>query len=218
MFFMGLKIGFDETDFYAGYEDFRTSLHPAILYNLPMPTGMTTSYRTGDAANIETIQLLHFRAAMSKWNGNSPKLANFTTLKQNNAFGNTKRFTDDAGGTAYSNAYLIDHYTGLGWSTTLQGTRIWNAAIDESLSSSYAGFTDWFLPNHLQLLSIHKTATPESGFGYTPFNFGISNQLISSTTDPNPTTKNLLLRGSMNNIVLGNKTDSQYVIFCRKHF
>jgi hypothetical protein len=46
-----------------------------------MKTGQTTSYRTGDDGDLE-----------------AGRNVSFTTLAENNPFGNTNRFTDEIGG------------------------------------------------------------------------------------------------------------------------
>jgi hypothetical protein len=219
LFFIGDGIGFNQLDFYAGYEDFRTSLHPQVLYNLVEPTGQTTSYRTGDDANIESVQLLHFRAAMSQWNGTSPELVNFYGLAQNNAFGNTNRFTDEDGLQVYGSGYLIDHYTGLGWSTVRATSANWDNNIDNALASSVVGFTDWFLPNMSQLTSIYRTGnTSDIGLNYSPFTISFNDIVPASTTDPLPTTNNLALRGKQTQVYTEVKTNSRGALYCRKHY
>ena len=89
-----------------------------------MKTGQTTSYRTGDDGDIE-----------------AGRLTSFTTLAENNPFGNTNRFTDELGGTTYTKNIVID------WST-YNGTNVlgyyriatvvadWNAAIDAAAESA----------------------------------------------------------------------------------
>jgi hypothetical protein len=56
-----------------------------------MKTGQTTSYRTGDDGDIE-----------------AGRAASFLTLGTNNPFGNTNRFTDELGGSTYTNKIAID--------------------------------------------------------------------------------------------------------------
>ena len=50
-----------------------------------MKTGQTTSYRTGDDGDLE-----------------AGRNVDFTTLAENNPFGNTNRFTDELGGQTYT--------------------------------------------------------------------------------------------------------------------
>jgi len=75
-----------------------------------MKTGQTTSYRTGDDGDLE-----------------AGRNTSFTVLAENNPFGNTNRFTDELGGSTYTNNIVIDWstYDGstvLGWRRTVSTT------------------------------------------------------------------------------------------------
>ena len=125
-----------------------------------MKTGQTTSYRTGDDGDIE-----------------AGRNTNFTTLAENNVFGNTNRFTDELGGSTYTNNIVIDWstYDGstvLGWRRTQNGTDIiWDNAIDGALAVSIGTFTTgWRLPNIQELFSLANWAGQL--FNYSPLNLG----------------------------------------------
>jgi hypothetical protein len=203
--------------------DGSTTSHPAAInvvstqlartYAFPHPTGQTTIYRTGDDADIQqTI----FNALPT---GYIIPLASFFVLRGNNIFGNTNRFTDHLGGQTYAASYLIDHYTGLGW-YTLSFTGDWNTAIDGGLSFSLTvvgdTYTDWFIPNTDQLLSIAKR---EAGitpvFNYAPFNSAVNPW--TSTTHAVSATQAI----RFSNAGVGTnaaKTGSNAYFVCRKHF
>jgi hypothetical protein len=109
-----------------------------------MKTGQTTSYRTGDDGDIE-----------------AGRATDFFTLASNNPFGNTDRFTDELGGTAYANDIVIDWSTFdgstvLGWRRVENGVNIpWANAIDGALAVSIGTFTSgWRLPNFLEMASL----------------------------------------------------------------
>jgi hypothetical protein len=68
--------------------------NPAPVGATLMKTGQTTSYRTGDDGDLE-----------------EGRATDFFTLATNNPFGNTNRFTDELGGSTYTNNIVID------WST-----------------------------------------------------------------------------------------------------
>lgn len=84
----------------------------------------------------------------------------FYRLKFNNAFGNTYRFTNDignppnvgnagfnvAGFAGATDAYVIDHLTGVGYYVLDLGvfSGSWNNAIDAVVASSALGYSDWF--------------------------------------------------------------------------
>jgi hypothetical protein len=124
-----------------------------------MKTGQTTSYRTGDDGDIE-----------------AGRDSNFTTLVENNPFGNTNRFTDELGGATYTNNIVIDWstYDGatvLGWYRVNNGIDInWAGAIAGALATSIGTFTTgWRLPNATELFSllIWSGGLP---LNYSPFN------------------------------------------------
>ena len=80
-----------------------------IGYCLPQPSGQSTSYRTGDDKWLEDNVL----AAARLTNDIKPKnhLVNWFTLKHNNKWGNTYRWTDEYGGRQFGEAYLDDYTT-----------------------------------------------------------------------------------------------------------
>lgn len=123
-----------------------------------MKTGQTTSYITGDDGDIE-----------------AGRNTNFTTLAENNVFGNTNRFTDELGGQTYTNNIVIDWstYDGatvLGWYRVNNGIdTTWTLAIAGALATSIGTFTTgWRLPNVQELFSLANFATQL--FNYSPLN------------------------------------------------
>jgi hypothetical protein len=142
-----------------------------------MKTGQTTSYRTGDDGDIE-----------------AGRATDFTTLAENNPFGNTNRFTDELGAQTYTNNIVIDWstYDGstvLGWRRTSNGVDInWDNAIDGALATSIGTFTTgWRLPNIQELFSLAKL--DQQPLNYSPFNLGATqHNYWSSTTFYNLTT------------------------------
>lgn len=134
-----------------------------------MKTGQVTSYRTGDDGDIE-----------------AGRSTSFSVLFENNPFGNTNRFTDELGGTTYTNNIVID------WST-YDGTKVlgyyrvippadvtWNTAIDSALALSVGSYTSgWRLPNKREMENIFNYELTGC-MNYPPFN--ISNTIWISTT------------------------------------
>jgi len=172
------------------------------IYSLQ--TGQTTSYATGDDGNLK-----HGR------------LTDFFTLKTNNIFGNTHRFTDENGNQTYSSNYVIDHATGLGWCITLQSSANWTSAISASLSLTVGinTFIDFKLPNINEVLSIMVWS--QICLNYTPFNInlGSSSQMWTSTTNYSSTSA--AIRVSYQTIpgpTSAPKSGSQPFLLCRKHF
>jgi hypothetical protein len=124
-----------------------------------MKTGQTTSYRTGDDGDIE-----------------AGRATSFTVLASNNPFGNTNRFTDELGGTTYTNNIAIDWstYDGstvLGYKRTATNTTSggWNNAIDTCLAISISPYTTgWRLANVQEYNNVMNVELANP-FGYAPF-------------------------------------------------
>ena len=136
-----------------------------------MKTGQTTSYRTGDDGDLE-----------------AGRATSFLVLASNNPFGNTNRFTDELGGTTYTNNIVIDWstYNGtnvLGYRRTTNGVDItWNNAIDGALALSVGSFTSgWRLTNMFELSNLWN-AESTTGFNYSPINITHTSGLWTSTT------------------------------------
>lgn len=135
-------------------------------------TGQTTSYATGDDGDLE------------KGRGVS-----FSILNCNNGFGNTNRFTDELGGQTYTNGLVVDWQSGVMWYRIPQAASNWNTAISGANASVQGGYSDWFVPNILQLISISNYGQTDS-LNYSPFNIAAATytQLWTSTTDATTTT------------------------------
>jgi hypothetical protein len=169
-----------------------------------MKTGQTTSYRTGDDGDIE-----------------AGRNVDFLTLAENNPFGNTNRFTDELGGSTYTNNIVIDWstYDGstvLGWRRTDNGVNItWANAIDGALLVSIGTFTTgWRLPNIMELYSLARYSVATFAFGYSPINLTSNIQLWSSTTDRNSTTAALSINtnvGTSSSISKTTSTSMRYI-------
>jgi len=148
-----------------------------------MKTGQTTSYRTGDDGDIE-----------------AGRATDFFTLAVNNPFGNTNRFTDELGGTTYTNDIVIDWSTYdniagtvLGYRRTVNPSNVnWDTAIDQCLLVSIGTFTSgWRLPNRAEIFNImvHEGATLNYPLNYAPFNISLATIFWSATTNATTTTQ-----------------------------
>ena len=144
-----------------------------------MQTGQTTVHRTGGDGDLQ-----------------KGRPTDFLTLGSNNPFGNTNRFTDEIGGSTYTNKIVIDWSTFngtivLGFYADSSGTtRDWNAAIDWALTVSIGTFTSgWYLPNKRQMYSLINDGAASHGLNYSPFSsFAIGTGYWSGTTTNNITT------------------------------
>lgn len=135
-----------------------------------LKTNQSVSYRTGDDGDIE-----------------AGRSVDFFTLPTNNPFNNTNRFTDELGGTTYTNNIVIDWstYDGssvLGYRRTVNGAGVtWNDAIDGALAVSIGSFiSGWRLPNVYELMNIWNGNSTLS-FNYSPFNISTYNLWTSNT-------------------------------------
>lgn len=170
-------------------------------------TGQTTSYAAGDDGDRE--------------NG---RAVDFFTLNCNNSFGNTNRFTDINGLQVYGDDYVIDHLTGLGWFRLrpFAGSKNWADSIAAIEANTTIGFSDWFMPNINEFLSLinNNVSNGTSVFNYAPVNnFGVTASYTSST-QINVTTNALTVQmGAVTFASAAPKTTlSGTAVQCRKHF
>ena len=94
------------------------------------------------------------------------------------------RFTDNGDGTTTDNAtglmWINDPVTAPG--APFNATMIWNAAIDNCLGLSFAGYDNWYLPNIKQLMSILDYGLNEPCINQTFFPNPVASYYLSSTT------------------------------------
>jgi len=180
---------------------------PAPVGATLMKTGQTTVYRTGDDADTRS----------------EGRATDFFTLASNNPFGSTARFTDELGGSTYTNNIVIDWstYNGatvLGWDRriNLTGTYVsvaWATAIDNAFAHSVGTFTNgWRLPNVIEQFSLfwhtNSTGGVNDGISYSPFNLTGNTNIWSSTSYPSsPTTGAQLLNWRTRHITFQNKVN-----------
>lgn len=171
-----------------------------------MKTGQTTSYRTGDDGDLE-----------------AGRATDFFTLGTNNPFGNTNRFTDELGGSTYTNDIVIDWSTYdnvagtvLGYYRVINNSNVtWNTAIDNCLAFSVGTFTSgWRLPNRGEMFNImlHEGATLNYPLNYAPFNISLATIFYTSTTNASTTTSCFTLtnNGSATLSSLGKISNGRY--------
>lgn len=165
-------------------------------------SGQTTSYETGDDGERQ--------------NGRS---ASFLQLNCNNWFGNTNRFTATDGTQTLIDSLMLDWQTGLMWIVTPFGTYAsWDLAIQAAEATSYAGYTDFYVPNINELESLRNLSVSDT-MSYSPL--GVMStpyaNIWSSSTNPNATTEAYRINPVNGNVNgLAKSTGSVYVLFCRK--
>lgn len=193
-------------------------------YNWPQPTNAFTIFRTGDDSDIEQSIFKNARidgARPELDTQNNLHTQGWHLLINDNIFGNKQRFTDINGGTSYGTLkYFIDHYTGLGWDTTVLSLLGWNTTIDNANSLVHAGFSDWFVPNMNQLISIMSVndfAFRWRESPYTPpLDENTNSKFWTSTTNTTSTTQANTARRS--GMFIDPKTILGRTWNCRKHF
>jgi hypothetical protein len=143
-----------------------------------MKTGQTTSYATGDDGDLQ-----------------AGRAVDFLTLNTNNPFGNTNRFTDELGGSTYTNDIVIDWSTNdniagtvLGYYRIPLSAANWSTQVLNCAAVSIGTFTSgWQMVNFKEFDNIHsKDDTLVSGrfdaLNYPPFNISLGNYLWTSTS------------------------------------
>jgi hypothetical protein len=129
---------------------------------MPLQTGQTTSYASGDDGDLQR-----------------GRLVNYTTLPYNNGFGTTDRFTDELGGQTFTNNIIID------WSTWDGGTDVNGYILSLNSDSNNTrqnwatwmsgqpyttdGFGDWYVVNINEINNLMKYESINGLNGY-PFN------------------------------------------------
>jgi hypothetical protein len=184
-------------------QDLNDDLTPTQINQIqrqqPTRSGQVTSFRTGDDGDLEM--------------GIG---ASFSTLSDNNIFGNTNRFTSELGSQTYTNNFVLDHSTGLMWYIALVTATQWNGAIDGALASTQGTFTDWVLPNINQLISICNFSTVTNALlNYSPFNIAVTtstDRIWTSTSLPNSTTTAYTLQSNSTFAGTGKSTSQSYII------
>jgi hypothetical protein len=173
-----------------------------IAYQIPLPTGQLTSYRTGDdrwrQLNLPApanpayplyYQQLDFSAA-------NP----FVTLLYNNIHANKDRFTDRDGNQTYTTGIVQDHLTRLEVTLVPLGTNDWNGCVDGALGLSFGGNDDWFLGD-TNIYNAVVNYDVSRNLNYAPFSLNVDRVFFTSTTDS---------RNTANAIQFNNATNANY--------
>jgi len=182
------------------------AINPIVGAKL-MKTGQTISYATNDDGDLQ-----------------EGRDVDFYTLASNNPFGNTDRFTDELGGSTYSNDIVIDWstYGGttvIGWSRLVVPSTTWANHITNATAYSIGSFTSgWRLPNVLEMMSICKYDNVSTGLNYTPFNVTSTGSFSTSTTYrvvALSNSFNYIFGFSTGQLQANNKVNNTYSIRCR---
>lgn len=193
--------------------DIRT-LRSGIVYavNEGMFSGELRPFLTGDErwAYVNGLFTQDYPAYPAQFT----RLVDFSTLADNNIYGNANRFTDDLGTQVYAARIVLDHFTGIAWyspGAAMNGT--WNVAVGACRALTVGGHTDWVLPPLGILRTIINNST-NIRISYAPF--GIDGQSVhSSTTNPSSTANSLPMQNS-GAFQSAAKTASARYIACRR--
>ncbi|NOQ49397.1 MAG: hypothetical protein GQ553_01845 [Nitrosomonadaceae bacterium] len=200
---------------------FICSTPTGIAYRNVAGTGQWTSYRTGDEGyhvQLGTYQR-SFTGVKTELDYSTPSY--FVTMLNNNAFGNTSRFTNDLGGTVTDGSdgstalYVIDHDTGLGWDIDIQLTGNWNASIDYANARTVGPYSGFRLPTLNEVESITDVGRPVNVHDYPIFN--LTQAFLSGTTFAASTGRIFVVANNADFALL-NKTVSYRSITVRNHY
>ena len=150
------------SDLYIKVLSAATGSTPSPKGAIPLQSGQTTSYATGDDGDLQR-----------------GRLVDYSTLPYNNGFGNTNRFTDELGGQTFTNNIIID------WSTWDGGTDVIGYILSSNSDSNNTyqtwatwmsgqpyttdGFGDWYVVNINEMSSLMNYES-QSGLNGYPFN------------------------------------------------
>ena len=169
------------SDLYIKVLSAATGSTPSPKGLMPLQSGQTTSYATGDDGDLQR-----------------GRLVDFDTLPYNNGFGNTYRFTDELGGQTFTNNIIID------WSTWDGGTDVLGFILSINSDSNNStqtwtdwmsgqpyttdSFSNWYVVNVAELNNLINYEYTSGLNGY-PFNNPTSADGLfwTSTTSPNNT-------------------------------
>ncbi len=167
------------SDLYIKVLSAATGSTPSPKGLMPLQSGQTTSYATGDDGDLQR-----------------GRLVDYSTLPYNNGFGNTNRFTDELGGQTFTNNIIIDWSTWDG-GTDVNGyilslnsdsntsTQIWATWISGQPYTT-GGFGNWYLVNVAELNTLlnYEYTTALNGYPVNNPTGGTGN-FWTSTTSPN---------------------------------
>ena len=200
---------------------FICSAPTGIVYRNLRGSGQWASFRTGDEG-FHAQALTYQRAFIGvKTELDYSSSSFFTTMLNNNAFGNTTRFTNDMGGTVTDGSdgstplYVIDHDTGLGWDIDIQTTGNWNNSIDYCNARTVGPYSGFRMPMLTEVDSMTNLSRPVNVHDYAPFNLTIA--FWTSTTFAASTGRAYVIANNGDYALL-TKTTSYRSITVRNHY
>ena len=161
---------------YAGYSDWRLpnpqelltivdnskygpAVNTAYFPNMPSYTSLWTSNKYTDS---EPYSFSSYEGGISYESKTTP--CNVMCVRGEELF-NESSFTTQ---TMSGKVVVKDYTTGLMWQKAYQSSQTWQEALNYCETSTYAGYTDWRLPNKNELASLLNYAEPYSNFPDMP--------------------------------------------------
>lgn len=186
------------------------------MFTVEVPSG-------GGCTGTATLMKSGLETSFRDFDDGSEQLGRLTdwfTLSNNNAFGNTNRFTDELGGSTYTNNIVLDNSTDDCVSETILGyyrVRMGSNNLDNSIAAAktlnIAGFTGWNITNIVQGFNLLYWEQPTNLLNYTPFNIGAS-QLWTNTG--RAVTTGFIIQTYLNQVInVGAEGSSYHSIACR---
>jgi hypothetical protein len=166
-------------------------LRSGIAYNFGrvLHSGLSgaSPFRTGD--EISMLNEGFFNYTRPVYPTHFAELATFTTLVNDNMYGNTLRFTQrDNGGAASGplsgNRWIRDHYLGVdlyALGTLLTGN--WNTAVDSAITLRTTLGEDGIYHVNDRILDMITDGNFASPLNYLPFDYALSTNFWTSTTN-----------------------------------
>jgi len=197
------------SDLYIKVLSAATGSTPSPKGAIPLQSGQTTSYATGDDGDLQR-----------------GRLVDYSTLPYNNGFGNTNRFTDELGGQTFTNNIIID------WSTWDGGTDVLGYILSINSDSNNStqtwatwisgqpyttdSFSNWYVVNVSELNSLLNYEYTAALNGY-PFNnsTGGDGLFWTSTTSPSNTANALYKNRNSYEVRQGAKTTAYNSMWVR---
>jgi hypothetical protein len=187
-----------------------------IAYIRPQPTGQPSTV-TGDESWIYANDPFSPPPANPI---HVAELADFFTLKNNNVFGNTDRFTALDGTQSYVNNYMICNHMGIGVYTAIQGAATFLEALAAAESSTLLGYTNWHVTPIATLFKLANLSENVRPLAYAPLSRNVNTTILTSTHDERNALNAFNLSNALGNLILtGAKSSTTFFYYLyRNHY
>lgn len=189
---------------------FTSAVPTAKTTAFPLKTGETVSYGVGSDGQVGS-------GIGTSW----------LVMAENNMFGNTNRFTDTLGGSAYANNIVLDHQSRDPLTGNLLGydradvitARTFAAHLTYFAGKTNSGYGNWRGTNYNELHQISRWGGVTFKWNFAPFNYtgaGTGDYLWATTTNnAAPLDAWLVFNYSTVPVQSRDKTGSYFMMGCR---